>query len=83
MMTELPEGHLPAQESVEFFLGLAFNAAARAKLSERMLERALGVELGTIAAIEAGIRPLDQPLVGLTWVFHNQPEFARHYARTK
>jgi hypothetical protein len=73
----LPEGHLPAEENVDWFLGLATNAAVRAGLSEKKFERVLGVPPGTLDGIERGTRLLDQPLVRLVWMFYYHPELAR------
>ena len=56
-----PEGHLPADMSVDFFLGLAFAVMINGRVNERKLEEMLCMPRGTLAGIERGLVELDKP----------------------
>lgn len=65
-----PEGHLPADMSVDFFLGLAFAVMVNGRVNERKLEEMLCMRRGTLAGIEAGIVELDKPTCVLLRLLH-------------
>ncbi len=74
-------GELKGVMDRDCFLGLACNTAMKARLSERDLERALGVRIGFMKRYERGEEHASLTLERLLQMFFRYPEDARRYAK--
>lgn len=71
------EGELPAEMGLDYFLGLACNVATKAAISERELERFIGLPFGFFGKCERGEDVATLPVEVFLEMLLHHPELAR------